>query len=74
MRVAELKKEVDALKPGELAELSAYIARRENRDAGADMGAAWDAVLGTRINDIEAGRAQGRPVADVVREMRAKYG
>jgi hypothetical protein len=67
MSVADLKKEVDALRPGELAELSAYIAKRE--------GAAWDAQIdrdfgeGGRLSevlaevrgDIRAGRLQDLP-------------
>lgn len=39
-----------------------------------DLGPEWDAELEARLRDVEAGRAIGRPVADVVREMRAKYG
>ena len=55
-------------------EVLEFIAFIESREAGDDMGAAWDTELGRRIGDIEAGRTEGRPVADVVREMRAKYG
>ena len=33
----------------------------------------WDAELDARLQDVEAGRAGGRPVAEVVREMKAKY-
>ena len=55
MSVAELKKEVDALPPGELAELSAYIARRD--------GAEWDVQLDRDFG--EGGRL--RSVLDEVR-------
>ncbi len=39
-----------------------------------EIGQEWDAELEARLQDIESGRASGRPVMEVVREMRAKYG
>ncbi len=55
MSVTELKKEVDALAPLELAELSAYIAQRDHSE--------WDAQIDRDFS--EGGRL--RPVLDEVR-------
>lgn len=55
MSIAELKKEVDPLAPRELAELSAYIAQRNNTE--------WDAQLDRDFS--ESGRL--RPVLEEVR-------
>ena len=55
MSVAELKREVDALKLGELAEISAYIAHRENAE--------WDVQIDSDFSD--GGRLRG--VLDEVR-------
>lgn len=67
MRVAELKREVDALKPGERAELSAYIARLENAEWNAKLDADFDeggrlrAVLDEVRGDIRSGRLDELP-------------
>jgi hypothetical protein len=55
MSVADLKKEVDALRPGELAELSAYIAKRESAE--------WDA-------QIDSDFSEGGRLCDVLAEVR----
>ena len=55
MSVAELKKEVDGLPPGELAELSAYIAKRESAE--------WDA-------QIDRDFSEGGRLCDVLAEVR----
>ena len=55
MSVADLKREVDALPPGELAELSAYIAKRE--------AAEWDA-------QIDRDFSEGGRLCDVLAEVR----
>ena len=67
MSVADLKKEVDALPPGELAELSAYIAKREAAEWGAQIdrdfseGGRLCDVLAEVRDDIRAGRLQDSP-------------
>lgn len=38
-----------------------------------DYAGEWDAEVGRRVKEINNGTAQGRPVADVVREVRARY-
>lgn len=55
MSVADLKREVDALPSGDLAELSAYIAKRE--------GAEWDA-------QIDRDFSEGGRLCDVLAEVR----
>jgi hypothetical protein len=55
MSVADLKKEVEALPPGELAELSAYIAKREAAD--------WDV-------QIDRDFSEGGRLCDVLAEVR----
>ena len=60
MSVAALKKELDALSPQELAELSAYIAKLESAE--------WDTQIDRDFSD--GGRL--RPVLDEVRaDLRA---
>jgi hypothetical protein len=54
--LAEIKDAVDALSPGELAELASFIREREN--------AAWDRQIDADFD--EGGRL--RPVLDEVRE------
>ncbi|GDY20237.1 hypothetical protein LBMAG56_15820 [Verrucomicrobiota bacterium] len=59
-------------------ETRAYLAHEllssfdDGADADADAEAEWMAVIDRRSEEIEAGRVQCRPVADVVRELRAK--
>ena len=67
MSVVDLKREVDALPSGELAELSAYIAKRESAewDAQIDLdfseGGRLCDVLAEVRDDMRAGRLQDLP-------------
>ena len=67
MSVTDLKKEVDALPPGELAELCAYIAKREATEWDAQIdrdfseGGRLCDVLAEMRDDIRAGRLQDSP-------------
>ena len=67
MSVADLKKEVDALSPSELAELSAYIAQRDNTEWDAEIdrdfseGGRLTPVLDEVRADIRAGRLDEMP-------------
>ena len=56
MSVSDLKKEVDALAPRELAELSAYIAQRDF--------AQWD-------SEIDRDFSEGGRLREVLEEVRA---
>lgn len=43
-------------------------------DEMGDVQRAWDAEVGRRVEDIRAGRAQGRPADQVFADIRARYG
>ena len=62
MSVAELKRQVDALTASELAELSAYIARRE--------AAKWDAQIDRDFSECGRLRAVMEEVRDDARAGR----
>lgn len=34
---------------------------------------AWDDVIAIRVREVKEGRAQGRPLEEMLREARAKY-
>ena len=53
-------------------ELLSSFDDRADADADAEAEAEWLAVIDRRSEEIEAGRVQCRPVADVVRDLRAK--
>lgn len=38
-----------------------------------DFAEEWDVEIARRVAEIDRGTARGRPVADVVREIRARY-
>ena len=67
MSVVDLKREVDALPSGELAELSAYIAKRESAewdvqiDRDFSEGGRLCDVLAEVRDDMRAGRLQDLP-------------
>ncbi|MFT5129084.1 MAG: putative addiction module component (TIGR02574 family) [Rhodothermales bacterium] len=43
-------------------------------DDDTDADAAWDQEIARRVAEIDAGTGVGRPVDDVFREIRARYG
>ena len=43
-------------------------------NAAEDVRRAWNAEVGRRVEDIRAGRAQGRPADQVFADIRARYG
>jgi hypothetical protein len=65
--LAEIKDAVDALSPGELAELASFIRERENAawdrqiDADFDVGGRLRPVLDEVREDIRAGRVEDLP-------------
>ncbi len=67
MSLAEIKDAVDALPPGELAELAAFIRERENAawdrqiDADFDEGGRLRPLLEEVRDDIRAGRLEDLP-------------
>ena len=62
MSVTELKREVDALSPRELAELSAYIAKRDNAewDAQIDRDFSKEGLLRPVLEEVQADMRAGR--------------
>ena len=40
---------------------------------GEDFSAEWDVEVARRVKEIDSGQAQGRPAANVVRDIRARY-
>lgn len=42
-------------------------------ESGEDFSEEWDAEVCRRVRGIDDGSARGRPVADVVREIRMQY-
>jgi len=39
-----------------------------------DFADEWDAEIARRVDEVNRAAARGRPAADVVREVRARYG
>jgi len=57
------------LSPDERAELAHFLlSTLEQEDEGAES--AWDAESARRVLEIRAGHASGRPVEDLLRELR----
>jgi putative addiction module component (TIGR02574 family) len=70
--VERLKSQVNALSPAERAELTDYLfALMEPEESGVDK--AWRAEIARRVAQIRSGEAVGRPVDDVLAEMREQY-
>lgn len=67
MSLAEIKDAVDALSPGELAELASFVRERENAawdrqiDADFDEGGRLRPLLEEVRDDIRAGRLEDLP-------------
>jgi putative addiction module component (TIGR02574 family) len=58
--------------PGDRVELAHFLlASLEPEDDGVE--AAWDAEASRRAEDIRSGRAVGRPVDDLLAELRERY-
>jgi putative addiction module component (TIGR02574 family) len=66
------KTQLGTLTPGERAELAHFLlSSLDPEDEGAES--AWDAEASRRVNEIRAGRASGRPVEDLLSELREQY-
>ena len=75
MTVAEtIADRVTRLPPKRQEEVLDFVEFLAGREDDVDLGAEWDAELARRVRDIEDGRVKGIPAAEVIREMRAKYG
>jgi putative addiction module component (TIGR02574 family) len=66
------KAQLGTLTPSERVELAYFLlSSLEPEDEGAES--AWDAEASRRVNEIRAGRASGRPVEDLLGELREQY-
>ena len=66
------KTQLVALSPTERAELAHFLlSSLEPEDDGAE--AAWDAEASRRAKEIYSGQAPGRPVDDLLAELREHY-
>jgi len=69
----KLKPQLTALPSADRAELARYLL--ESLDAPADPAAAqaWEIELARRTDEIRSGRAQGRPVAEALADLRKRH-
>jgi putative addiction module component (TIGR02574 family) len=66
------KSQLATLPPGERAELAHFLlASLEPEEEGAE--AAWDAEASRRVAEIRSGRAPGRPLDELLDELREQY-
>ncbi|OGV72524.1 MAG: hypothetical protein A3K19_32825 [Lentisphaerae bacterium RIFOXYB12_FULL_65_16] len=56
----------------ERAQLAHVLIASLEQEEG-DFTEEWDAEIARRVAEIDNGTAKGRPVADVLREIRARY-
>lgn len=69
--VENLKTQADALTPEEKAELAEYLmASLEGEDSVRE---AWRAEIQRRVAEIRSGTASGRPIDEVLGELREIY-
>lgn len=70
--VEGLKSQASVLSVPERAELAYFLlSSLENEDEGAAE--AWQAEIARRVADIRNGTAVGRPVEEVLHELRERY-
>jgi putative addiction module component (TIGR02574 family) len=70
--VEQLKDQMGALSPSERAELAYFLLSSLDSDE-AEIEAAWDAEGARRVQEIHSGRAVGRPVDELLDELRERY-
>lgn len=68
-----MRTELSLLDASDRAELAHYLIESLDEGSDAGTGAAWDAELARRADEITSGRARGEPAEKVFRELRAKY-
>jgi len=70
--IDQWKTQLTSLSPGERAELAHFLLLSlEPQDEGIE--AAWDAEASRRVEEIRSGNATGRPVDDLLAELRERY-
>lgn len=70
--VERLKDQMVSLSPGERAELAYFLLSSLDSDE-IEVAAAWDAEAGRRVAEIHSGSAIGRPVGELIGELRERY-
>lgn len=70
---AKIEAEALQLSEKERAELAYRLILSLDEESDSDAEAAWDAELERRMKSIESGESAGRPVEDVLAEIKAKY-
>lgn len=69
----QLKQELARLGIEERAEIAQFLLESLDEETDEDAEAAFLEELQRRSDDIDAGRARGRPVEEVIEELRQKY-
>lgn len=70
--VEQLKSQVSTLSAAERAELAYFLlASLEPEEEGAEE--AWRKEIARRITEIRSGQAIGRPIEEVLAELRERY-
>ncbi len=67
-----IKSQAEQLSQAERAEL-AYILLQSLEPEDIEAAAAWDAEVAKRVDEIQGGRASGRPAEQVFAELRERY-
>lgn len=66
------KSQLIALSPSDRVELAHFLlSSLEPEEEGVE--AAWDAEAARRVGEIRSGRANGRPVDELITELRERY-
>lgn len=68
-----LKQELAQLAIEERAEIAQFLIETLDEETDADAEAAWREELRRRSDDIDAGRAKGRPFEEVIEELRKEF-
>jgi len=62
-----------ALEPAQRASLAHQLIASLETEVDADAEAAWREVIERRVNELENGEAETRPVEEVMSRLRARY-
>lgn len=69
----KLKPQLTALSSADRAELASYLLESLDGEAEAGAGAAWEAELKRRAEEVRSGRAHGRPAGEAFAELRKRH-
>ena len=71
--IEKLKTQLGKLTSHQRAELADYLLHSLQEGEDVDADAAWEVELKRRVSDIESGNVSGKPAAQVLSELKAKY-